>query len=177
LFFADHEPELAKLVSAGRRKFLEQFPSAACAGSATVFSDPESSETFSRCQLDLSERQKNAGIYEMHRDLIQLRRNDPVFSQVKPGGIDGAVLGAQALVLRFFGEEENDRLLIVNFGINLHLRSLPEPLLAPVERRKWELKWSSEDPRYGGSGTPCVEMEEGWWIPGQTAMVLEPGRS
>lgn len=177
LFFADHEPELAKLVSVGRRKFLEQFPSAAGAGSAAFFSDPESSETFSRCQLDFSERQKNAGIYEMHRDLIQLRRRDPVFSRVVPGGVDGAVLGAQAFVLRFFGEDENDRLLIVNFGINLRLRSLPEPLLAPIERRKWELKWSSEDPRYGGSGTPSVEQDDGWWIPGQATVVLEPGRS
>lgn len=175
LFFADHEPDLAKLVRVGRRKFLEQFPSVACAESAAFISDPESSETFLRCRLDFSERQKNAGIYEMHRDLIQLRRTDPVFSRVVPGGMDGAVLGAQALVLRFFGEEQNDRLLILNFGTNLRFPSISEPLFAPIERREWKLKWSSEDPRYDGNGTPCVEMENGWHIPGKAAVVLEPG--
>jgi maltooligosyltrehalose trehalohydrolase len=176
LFFADHEPELAKLVRGGRRTFLEQFPSVACAGSAEFLSDPESNDTFARCRLDLTERQKHAGIYEMHRDLIRLRRRDPVFSRVTPGGVDGAVLGSQALVLRFFGAEKNDRLLILNFGTNLHFRSLPEPLVAPIEGRAWELKWSSDDPRYGGNGTPCVELNDGWRIPGQAAVVLEPGR-
>ena len=38
------------------------------------------------------------------------------------GGVDGAVLGAEAFVLRFFGDERaDDRLLLVNLGRDLHL--------------------------------------------------------
>jgi maltooligosyltrehalose trehalohydrolase len=40
---------------------------------------------------------------------------------------------------------------------------------------RWETIWSSEDPRYGGGGTPAVESEErGWHFPGHCAVVLAP---
>ena len=104
--------------------------------------------------------------------MLKLRRADSVFAKPRTGGVDGAVLGAEAFVLRYFGEPEVDRLLVVNFGADLRLTSVPEPLLAPVEGRKWKLIWSSEDPRYGGSGTPCRETEAGWQIPGRAAVVM-----
>ena len=67
-----------------------------------------------------------------------------------------------------------DRLLLVNLGLDLHLRMVPEPLLAPPEQCSWKRIWSSEDPRYGGSGTGAVETELGWRIPGHAAVVLAP---
>ncbi|HET9532905.1 MAG TPA: DUF3459 domain-containing protein, partial [Blastocatellia bacterium] len=88
--------------------------------------------------------------------------------------VDGAVLADQAFLLRFFAEDGDDRLLVVNFGRNLHLDPAPEPLLAPPENMQWETLWSSEDPRYGGSGTPPLDTEENWRIPGRAAVVLKP---
>jgi maltooligosyltrehalose trehalohydrolase len=38
----------------------------------------------------------------------------------------------------------------------------------------WETLWSSEDPCYGGSGTPPLETEDSWRIPGEAAVVLFP---
>ena len=38
-----------------------------------------------------------------------------------------------------------------------HLDPPPEPLLAPPEGGGWTLLWSSEDPRYGGGGTPELD--------------------
>jgi maltooligosyltrehalose trehalohydrolase len=171
LYFADHTPELARLVAAGRRSFLEQFPGIRCPESGGFLPDPESEATFQLCKLDFSEREKHAGYYGLHRDLLKLRRVDPVFSRPKPRGVDGAVLGPEAFVLRFFGEQSNDRLLLVNLGCDLHLKSIPEPLMAPPEQRAWKILWSSEDPRYGGSGTPDVEVE-GWHLPGHAAVAL-----
>jgi maltooligosyltrehalose trehalohydrolase len=88
--------------------------------------------------------------------------------------MDGAVIGADAFVLRFFGEERgNDRLLVVNLGRRLEPHVVPEPLLAPPEERQWTLLWSSEHPRYGGAGTPDVEATDGTWrIPAEAAFVL-----
>ena len=171
LYFADHNPELAKLVSAGRRKFLEQFPSVACPESGRHLTNPESEETFQRCKLDFGERERNGKYYALHHDLIKLRREDAVFRAPRSGGVDGAVLGAEAFVLRFFGDEGNDRLLLVNLGADLELRQMPEPLLAPVEDGSWKILWSSEDPRYGGVGTPPLG-EGGWLIRGHAALVL-----
>jgi maltooligosyltrehalose trehalohydrolase len=176
VFFADHHPELAKQVITGRRKFLEQFPSIARLEAGPYMPNPECEESFMRCKLDLSERERNSAAYLMHRDLLKLRREDAVFRDPLPGGVDGALLGAEAFLLRFFGGESNDSLLLINLGTDLQLGVMPEPLLAPVEGCKWELLWSSEDPRYGGSGTPTIG-EKDWRIPGHAALVLRVGKS
>jgi maltooligosyltrehalose trehalohydrolase len=101
-----------------------------------------------------------------------LRREDPVFSRPVAGAVDGAVLSTQAFALRFFGKEGEDRLLLVNLGRDLVLDRAPEPLLAPPADRRWELLWSSEDPRYDGVGTPDVETDEAWRLPGFATVAL-----
>jgi maltooligosyltrehalose trehalohydrolase len=88
--------------------------------------------------------------------------------------VDGAVLGAEAFVLRYFGGNGDDRLLLVNLGIDLRLEPAPEPLLAPPEGRVWDVLWTSEDPQYGGIGTPPPDGPEGWWLPGHAAVALRP---
>jgi maltooligosyltrehalose trehalohydrolase len=88
--------------------------------------------------------------------------------------VDGAVLGGQVFVLRYFGDDGDDRLLLVNLGRDLHLNPAPEPLLAPPAGRRWAVRWSSQDPRYGGGGTAPPDTEESWRIPGEAAVVLAP---
>jgi maltooligosyltrehalose trehalohydrolase len=181
LYFADHKEELAKLVCKGRAEFLSQFRSLATAEAQAILLDPRDPQTFEKSKLDFAERERHAAIYDMHRDLLRLRRDDPVFSAQRPGGprtlcLDGAVLGDECFVLRFFGEADDDRLLIVNLGTDLHLNPAPEPLLAPPEATEWETMWSSEDPRYGGGGTPPLDTEENWRAPGHAAVVMKPVR-
>jgi maltooligosyltrehalose trehalohydrolase len=65
-------------------------------------------------------------------------------------------------------------LLLVNFGCDLPLTPRPEPLLAPPEDRDWKMVWSSEHLAYGGYGTPPLDTEENWRLPGQAALVLAP---
>jgi maltooligosyltrehalose trehalohydrolase len=180
LFFADHEPELAAKVRKGREEFLTQFPSLADPEIVQGIPDPADPETFERCKLDFGERATHAAGYALHEDLLRLRREDRVF-RVQGGAdrgalgvLDGAVLGADAFLLRFFGPED-DRLLLINFGHDLRLVPAPEPLLAPPDERRWEVLWSSESPRYGGVGAPPPEDEDGGWlIPGHAATVLRP---
>jgi maltooligosyltrehalose trehalohydrolase len=50
------------------------------------------------------------------------------------------------------------------------------PLLAPPESSKWTILWSSEDPRYGGNGTPPLDSELNWVLPAHSAVVLKPVR-
>jgi maltooligosyltrehalose trehalohydrolase len=173
-YFADHKKELSPLVRRGRAEFLSQFPSIARPEIQLRLPDPGDPRTFERSRLDLSERHRHREAYALHRDLLRLRRQDPVLHSQRPGGVDGAVLGSNAFVLRFFAEDGHDRLLIVNLGRDLHFDPAPEPLLAPPEHMRWETLWSSEDPWYGGSGTPLLETETNWRIPGEAAVVLIP---
>ncbi len=172
LFFADHNPELAGLVRRGRAEFLAQFPSFALPEMQSLLLDPGNPSTFERCKLDLSERKKRAEVYALHRDLIWLRREDPVLRAPTRGQFDGAVLGPEAFLIRYFGHPAGDRLLIVNLGRDLHLDPAPEPLLAPPEQTRWQIRWSSEDPRYGGLGAPEPDTDENWRIPGHAALLL-----
>jgi maltooligosyltrehalose trehalohydrolase len=174
LYFADHKPELAELVRKGRSKFLSQFRSLALTEVQAGLSDPASPATFERCKLNFAERESHSDVYRLHRDLLRLRREDPAFRRQRLRGVDGAVLGRNAFVLRFFAENTADRLLLVNLGRDLHLDPAPEPLLAPPATANWRVLWSSEDPRYGGAGTPPLDTEDNWRIPGEAAVVLAP---
>jgi maltooligosyltrehalose trehalohydrolase len=173
-YFADHEPGLAALVANGRREFLHQWRSLKLPEMDPCFADPHHAATFERCKLDWSERERHRWAWDLHRDLLRLRRDDPVFAMQAPRGVDGAVLSDSAFVLRFFGGAAGDRLLLVNLGRDLHRDPAPEPLLAPAENSEWQIVFSTEHPRYGGCGTAALESEENWRLPGEAAVVLRP---
>ena len=175
-YFADHESGLSHDVREGRRRSLAQFPSLATSEMRAELADPGDIDTFRRSVIDLGERQRHASIYALHRDLLELRRTDPVLGQ-RPCRIDGAALTDEAWMLRFFSQSGADRLLIVNLGRDLLLGPAPEPLLAPIEGQAWRLLWSSEAPVYGGSGGPTQDAVGDWLISGQSATVLTPGSS
>jgi maltooligosyltrehalose trehalohydrolase len=174
LYFADVNDELREPVRKGRFDFLKQFPGVESEETQRKLPCPSERDTFERCKLDLSEREKFPEISELYRDLLRLRREDPVFSRQEPAGLDGAVLGPEAFVLRFFDPANDDRLLVVNFGRSLEAVHLPEPLLAPPSNlSRWATLWSSDTVRYGGHGETPVEAADGSWeIPAEAAVVL-----
>jgi maltooligosyltrehalose trehalohydrolase len=172
-YFADHGPELARQVEAGRRQFLSQFPSALSAAAQGLIPPPADERTFQACKLDWSERERHPEMVALHRDLLRLRRQDPAFAGARRDRLHGALVGDGALVLRFVCPE-GDRALVVNLGRDQVRGSLPEPLLAPPLGRRWRTLWSSEDPRYGGGGVAPAETDEGFRFPGQAALVLAP---
>ncbi len=175
LYFADHEPELAQAVRLGRLDFLAQFPSLATPEMTAQLSDPGAHETFRSCKLDWSQRATQSAALALHRDLIALRRADPVIAAQGAGGFDGAVLGQEAFCLRWFGPSADDRLLLVNLGPAIDRPSFPEPLLAPANGG-WRVIFSTETPRYGGLGTSPPDTAEGWRLPAQSALMLAPSQ-
>jgi maltooligosyltrehalose trehalohydrolase len=168
-FFADHHARLAPAVARGRAEFMAQF-----SPDGSGVPDPGDPATFAACVLDHDERRTHAEAMRLHRDLLTLRRDDPVLSRQGEDGLDGAVLGPEAFVLRWFGPEGDDRLLLVNLGGDLHLDIVPEPLLAPPEGGTWRILWSSENPAYGAAAAPPIEDGEGWHLPGQAAVLMTP---
>jgi maltooligosyltrehalose trehalohydrolase len=132
---------------------------------------------FAQCKLDFSERQKNRELYDLHIDLLKLRREDSRFRQRSSGGIDGAVLGPASFVLRYFSESNDDRLLVVNFGDRQILHPASEPLLAPPSGYRWETLWTSESPEYGGAGSIAVATQEQWILPAKSTVALQPVRN
>src|SRR5262249_11927187 len=116
----------------------------------------------------------NRELYDLHIDLLKLRREDPRFREQSSGGIDGAVIGPASFVLRYFSTNNEDRLLLVNFGESHVLRPASEPLLAPPESYRWQTLWTSESPRYGGAGAIATATFEQWILPAESAVALRP---
>ena len=169
LYFADHDPELARAVANGRADFLTQFP--AIAAMRSELPKPHDLATFEQCKLDHAEREQHAQAVLLHRDVLRLRREDGVIARAYELHVDGAVIGPHAFVIRYFGGSD-DRLLIINLAAALNLPSVPEPLVAAPAGQKWQLLWSSEDPAYGGSGVAEIIRGGPWSIPAHSFTVL-----
>lgn len=176
VYFTDMSGDLREAIRVGRFKFLEQFPSMASEEIQQQLPDPSDPKMFARCKLDFSEREKNRQLYDLHCDLMKLRREDARFREQRTRGVDGAVLGPASFVLRYFGNGGDDRLLLVNLGERLPLEPAPEPLLAPPFGYRWETLWTSDLPRYGGPGATQVTSDEDWLLPAETAVALYPVR-
>ena len=170
-YFADHEPDLAALVRKGRREFMSQFPSMADFESMRELPDPAAPDTFDASKLDWRECEQNKAAVNLHRDLIRLRKQDPIFSRQDNSMIEGTVIGPEALLLRWFDSSGDDRLMFINLGRDLEHSPPAEPLLAPPPGRRWQLLWSSEDSHYGGRGTPKID-EAHCRVAGHSALVL-----
>src|SRR6266404_6697300 len=173
-FFTDTgDGPMREAIRKGRFEFLAQFPSFATKEVQERLPVPSDPTVFVRSKLDFSERQKNKEFYDLHVDLLKLRRSDSRFREQKPNGVDGAVLGPASFVLRYFSDgNTDDRLLVVNFGENRELNPVPEPLLAPPRGFEWEILWSSESAAYGGSGTAAVATQERWILPAEATVAL-----
>lgn len=170
-YFSDHGEEFNLAIKESRKKELSQFPRLATPESQFLLPDPSEPLTFTKCKLDFQEREKNKKIYDLHKDLIELRKKDPLFKIASKLRIDGAVLSHSCFLLRYFGGEKGDRLLIFNFGTDLYLLPAPQPLLVAGDNKKWKILFSTEAPKYGGEGIPPIHIPY-WKILSHSAIVL-----
>ncbi|HSC25951.1 MAG TPA: DUF3459 domain-containing protein, partial [Vicinamibacterales bacterium] len=78
-YFTDLEPELGKLVTAGRRGEFRHFPEFARPDASERIPDPQSPATFERSRLGWDERDEpdHARVLALYRALLDLRRREP----------------------------------------------------------------------------------------------------
>jgi maltooligosyltrehalose trehalohydrolase len=174
-YFADHEEHVRKMVREGRERDMRKFRRLSDLDDARLFLDPGDREVFEACKLRPEEDSRNTAGYLLHRDLLRLRREDAVFSAQRADQLHGAVIGPEAFVLRFFGIEGDDRLVVVNLGRDLPGNPITEPLLAPSPIGPWQLIWTSEDPQYGGLGVSKWDQQSSYF-PGHATLVLAPAK-
>ncbi len=96
-YFVDHEPEMAKLVSEGRRREFAAF-----GWKPESIPDPQSPETFARSKLNWSERSqpRHAAMLEWYWKLIALRRATPCLNNGEQGNTR-AIYSEEERWLRF----------------------------------------------------------------------------
>ncbi|NLG18416.1 MAG: malto-oligosyltrehalose trehalohydrolase [Fibrobacter sp.] len=101
-YFSDRDGQNVPGAVNGRKTFLSQFKSIAFVN-GPIGPQPSNPEAFLSCKLNFGERISKQQYYSLHCDLINLRKNDPVFKTSGRKRIDGAVLGREIFIIRFFG--------------------------------------------------------------------------
>jgi len=173
LYFAGFSGETAAAVARGRAQNLRQFAGVSDPAMDERLADPADPATFAASKLDWTEFEQHKEAVALHRDLLRLRRTETAFvQQGRTARVDGAVLGDQALFLRYLTEDGDDRLLFINLGHDRHMNIIPDPLVAPPAGRHWQSIWSSEHPDYGGSGRYASDMSKFWILPGHSALLF-----
>lgn len=150
LYFTDHNPELGRLVTQGRRAEFAGFTSF----SGEQVPDPQERGTFERSKLQWRERGQppHAGVLQLYRDLLALRRAQPALRRRDRASFSVTQLGGGALALRRDGDAPEQTLLaLACLGGALQLDLAADPATA-APGRPWRILLDTEDPRYGGAG-------------------------
>lgn len=150
LYFTDHDPDLGRLVTAGRREEFRHFAAFSDPVLREQIPDPQAASTFQRSKLDLGERLEHAGVYRCYRDLLQIRRTDPVLSILDRRNLWAAALDEHVLAIHRWRDGDH-RLLLANFGEGVPLPLSPQPSLPAIPAAAWQLLWSSAAPAYWDS--------------------------
>ena len=116
-YFTDHNPELGKLITEGRRKEFQAFSAFADPATRERIPDPQAESTFacSRLRLEEAERPPGRELQAFYRALLELRRTDPVLCDQARERTEPRVLSPDVLAVRRW-RDTDERLLIVNFG-------------------------------------------------------------
>jgi maltooligosyltrehalose trehalohydrolase len=160
LFFTDHNPELGRLITQGRRKEFKEFAAFHDAASRGRIPDPQAEETFLRSKLKLDELERSPGkeVHALHQALLTLRRDDQVLCIQDRASMHAQAIGPDILaVRRWLGKDE--RSLLVNFG--------PDAALISDYGAAWHEIFSS--------GQPSEVNPMGVKIQGRTAVILSNG--
>lgn len=161
LYFTDHEPELGRLVTEGRRREFAAFTSFRGA----EVPDPQDVRTFERSKLDWAERERpeHAGVLAWHRELLRLRASHPALRRRERGAFSAVALSPDAVCVERRGTS----------SAVLALVALRGELRSELDRGGARVLAYSEAPRFGGAAER-VPFERGRVeLAGPAVLILE----
>jgi maltooligosyltrehalose trehalohydrolase len=145
LYFTDHNPELGRLVTEGRRREFQAFASF----KGAEIPDPQAEATFRQSKLDWkeSEAEGHAGVRALYRELLWLRAEHPSLGAGEGFSFAACAASEDALVLERRGGGKRLALWVSLRGELRH--RLAEPAA-------WKLLLATEEARFGGAGEAAL---------------------
>lgn len=117
-YFTDHNPELGRLVTEGRRREFAGFSAFTSPATRDTIPDPQAEATFLRSKLREADRERpeGRGAEQLHRELIALRFSDPVLREARADRtpIETSIIRRALLVT--ICVRSGSRAIGVNFG-------------------------------------------------------------
>ena len=138
-YFTDHHEALGRLVREGRRNEFRDFPG--FQGRSEDIPDPQAEQTFAASRLDWEERDRppHAGVLELYRTLLRLRRSERLFHT------DALAVDSQTVALT------SDRSALIVRLKDSGRVTLPASLAGP-----WQVRLTTEDSAFAADGVPPI---------------------
>ena len=154
-YFTDHEPELGRLVTEGRRREFARFRAFADPAMRDRIPDPQDPATFEASRLDWEERggEPHAGTLRLYTRLLELRRLSPAMQGGRSDGFEVEAVGGDALLVRRGGSDGAGLLAVVR------LRGAGEVQAGTQDqpggaRLEWQPRLTTEDAMFTADPRP-----------------------
>ena len=166
LYFTDHNDELGRLVTEGRRREFSGFAQFSDPRVRERIPDPQSPDTFRRSILNLDEAEYGIGLLtqDLYRDALKLRATDSVLVALRRERTPIDTTTQEKVLALWFTAAGATRALVVNFGDDATLTVPGAAALAPLLH--------TGQSHYGGDGRPVEIDGERVTIPGHSAVLL-----
>jgi maltooligosyltrehalose trehalohydrolase len=150
-FFTDHNAELGRLVTEGRRNEFKGF----WTETHIEVPDPQAEQTFLSSKLPWDERLQpgHAETLALYRELIRLRQAHPALRRRDRAALHVTALGERALLLQREGEQPDQTVLIVVNLSQFFTWQLPEALA----NQPWTTLLDTNAAQYGGAVAAQLE--------------------
>jgi maltooligosyltrehalose trehalohydrolase len=166
-FFTDHNPELGRLVTEGRRKEFSNFEAFRDPEVRKTIPDPQADSTFTNSKLHWEElhETQHAGVLMLYREFLELRQTHPAFrNHARENWI--ATEAAEGIVALLFGRPGEYSCAVMIDLLGGHAApNLEDARLAPGNGRAWQPLLSSNEARFGGDEAAAFSIP--------TTLVLE----
>jgi len=172
-YFTDHNEELGRQVTEGRRREFASFAAFADPGAQREIPDPQAIETFYESKLDLRERDEGIGeqLMLLTAELLALRRSDEVLRRQDRVHMRATAAGDDLLLVQLWHGREHC-LIVANRGVAVDAppRSLRIPdILLLLD---WTPLISTEERRFGGTDDIVRFDDSLISVPPQTVALL-----
>ena len=162
IFFTDHNPDLGKLVTAGRHDEFKGFTGFRTEAARDKIPDPQSSKSFTDSKLVWDELgdEKKSQTLELYRACLKLRAKEEVFRPVSRQTWYVTALEMGAGALRYKGESA-DWLLLFDMEGGHDGSPGEDWICKPRAEAAWTVVLSTNEKRFGGSGSCAYDPATG----------------
>ena len=157
-FFTDHNAELGRLVTEGRRREFSGFSAFRDPATRATIPDPQAAETFQASKLDWSEISSPAesGVLDLYSECLRLRLARSAFRPNREGDWRVAAFEGGVGAVRYLGTD-GDYLLLISLAGDATLDLASEPFTSPLGGQHWTVLLTSDEPRFGGNGAAILD--------------------
>jgi maltooligosyltrehalose trehalohydrolase len=159
LYFTDHNPELGRLVTEGRRREFERFAAFADPQIRQSIPDPQAESTYTSSRLIRQQREAepHASVLRLYRALLALRRSEPALQTCGRSG-ELQIRAYDRDVLMIKREAPGGRAVLAVIRLRgkgvVNLKACTTSETAPG--KEWRLLLHTEDPMFAPDGIAPV---------------------